>query len=54
VISSSLACKYYTRVEVTDSASNVAYYDIAKITVVKNVIVQATRDNPIKHLLNNM
>jgi hypothetical protein len=47
--SSSLACKYKTRVEVTDSSKHLTYYDTARITAVKSFIVQA----PVKSRLSS-
>ncbi len=42
LVSSSLACKCLSRVEVTNYGKNtVAYYDTAKVTAVKCFIVQA-------------
>ncbi len=39
--SSSLACKYKIKMEVTDSNKHLTYHDTARITAVKSFIVQA-------------
>jgi hypothetical protein len=47
---SSLACKYYTRVEVNYKENNLAFYDTAIITAVKSFILQDPEAKPINLL----